>query len=37
LNHSLSSGISDVSEKERNDMILRGYELTNMYFTERLN
>jgi NTE family protein len=37
LNHNLSSGISDVSEKEKNDMISRGYELTNMYFTQRLN
>jgi len=37
LNHNLLSGISDISDKEKNNMILRGYELTNMYFTQRLN
>jgi hypothetical protein len=32
---SLTSGISDVSEKDRNVMIARGYELTRAFYTER--
>jgi len=35
LGHTLASGISDVSEKERNEMIARGYELTRAFYTER--
>jgi NTE family protein len=35
LNHNLASGISDVSEKERNEMINRGYELTCAFYSKR--
>jgi predicted acylesterase/phospholipase RssA len=35
LGHTLASGISDVGEKERNEMIARGYELTRAFYTER--
>ena len=35
LNHNLASGISDVGEKERNEMIERGYELTRTFYAKR--
>lgn len=34
LNHTLASGISDVGDKERDEMISRGYELTRSFFTK---
>jgi NTE family protein len=35
LGHTLASGISDVGEKERNEMIARGYELTRAFYAKR--
>ena len=37
LQHNLASGISDVGEKERNDMIAKGYELTDSFFAKNSN
>jgi NTE family protein len=37
LHHSLASGISDVGEKERNDMIAKGYDLTHSFFAKNSN
>lgn len=37
MSYSLASGISDVSEKDRNDMINRGYELTRAFHSQRPN
>jgi NTE family protein len=37
LNHNLKSGISDVSEEERNEMIAKGYELTKVFFSKSPN
>ena len=34
LNHGLASGISDVGDKEREEMISRGYELTRSFFAK---
>jgi predicted acylesterase/phospholipase RssA len=34
LNHTLASGISDVGDKEREEMISRGYELTRSFFAK---
>ena len=35
LRYELPSGISDVSEKQRNEMISRGEELTRRFFAQR--
>jgi predicted acylesterase/phospholipase RssA len=34
LNHKLASGISDVNEEDRNEMITRGYELTRAFYAK---
>jgi NTE family protein len=37
LNHTLTSGISDVGDSERDEMITRGYELTRAFYTKRFS